>query len=884
MSLTAGMRLGPYEIESRVGAGGIGEVYKARDFRLNRPVAIKILQAQKAEDPGQHRRFITEARAASALNHPNIITIYDVGREGTFDYIVMEYVTGKTMYELTPPRGMRVRTALEYAVQIAAALTATHAAGIIHRDLKPANVMVTDSGVVKVLDFGLAKLGALSSAGSDVTSSGAEAPRTVEGSITGTPDYMSPEQAEGKCVDERSDIFSLGVLIYEMLTGVSPFARGSVIGTLTAVLRDEPRPLRGELPEAPVEVERTVMRCLRKDPDERFLSMSDLKNELEELKNATESGSERRAVTTEFPRQSRSRRAIWWIAAAALLALAAGIWGIRFRRQPMPETQPPVPLTVLSGVQDFPSLSPNGKQVAFSSGEDIGRKWIYLKEVGTDGDALRITNGPDEDTQPMWSPDGGHIAFLRNSKEGQLLMVMGSLGGAERVVSQVYQPAATITGSRRSFGWSSDSNWLLYSSKEGLLAVSLKTGEHRVLIPNMSDHDEYMSPAVSPDGRTLAMVSRVGGSRAGVVLASFSQDMNISGKLRDVDSGLQYVSNLAWTPDGKELIVSAGPHGFTNLWQLNVAGGEAKQLAIAGVGDQPTLSREPSGPGARLVYRHEERDSNIWQVRMTGDRPAGKPAQLIASMRRDFEPRYSPDGKRIAFTSDRSGTVEVWVCGGDGSNATQMTHFRKGITSGGRWSPDGKQLAFLSTVNGQADIYMMDARVGSVVRLTDNPAHDTSPSWSRDGKWIYFGSNRSGSSQIWKMRPEANSTPIQVTVRGGQAAIESPDGKTLYYAMAQPNDGIWKVPAGGGEETRVLPTHGGWGNFDLTEKGIIYIPDEFSSPSIWFLPFAGGQSTRLFGLERPPDFGLSVSAVEGSILYSQIDRDANELALIEYFH
>jgi Tol biopolymer transport system component len=266
------------------------------------------------------------------------------------------------------------------------------------------------------------------------------------------------------------------------------------------------------------------------------------------------------------------------------------------------------------------------------------------------------------------------------------------------------------------------------------------------------------------------------------------------------------------------------------------------------------------------------------------DGQAGKPTRLIASTRRDLEPRYSPDGKKIAFSSDRSGSLEVWICDADGSKARQMTHFRDGITSGARWSPDGKRLAFLSTENGQAEVYMMDAQVGPIVRLTNNPAHDTAPSWSRDGKWIYFGSNRSGTPQIWKTRPDPNATPIQVTRHGGQAAIESFDGKTLYYAMAQANEGIWKVPVSGGDETRVLPTHGGWANFDLTERGIVFIPNELSAPSIWFLSFAGGQPIRLAGLDRPLGFGLSVSAADGTILYAQIDRDVNELALIEHFH
>jgi Tol biopolymer transport system component len=379
------------------------------------------------------------------------------------------------------------------------------------------------------------------------------------------------------------------------------------------------------------------------------------------------------------------------------------------------------------------------------------------------------------------------------------------------------------------------------------------------------------------------MVGRTGRSQLGIFLAPLSPGMKITAEPHNLNVKVQFIENVAWTPDGKELIFSAGPHGYTNLWRVPLAGGDPKQLVAAGLADQATLARDPSGHGMRLVFKRRNRDVNVWQIRMAGGRILGKPVRLIGSTRRDFEPRYSPDGNRIAFSSDRSGSVEVWICDKDGSNAIQMTHFPDGITSGARWSPDSKRLVFLSTVSGQSEIYMMDAQSGPITRLTTDPAHDTAPNWSRDGKWIYFASNRTGMQQIWKMPPEANATPIQVTRHGGIAAIESWDGKTLYYAMQRGGDGIWKVPVEGGEETRVLPTYAGWGNFDVTPKGIVFLPIEPPPGSVWFLPFGGGEPRRMADLERPPDFGLSVSPADGSILYTQVDQDINELAIIENF-
>ena len=485
-----------------------------------------------------------------------------------------------------------------------------------------------------------------------------------------------------------------------MLTGTNPFRRETGIGSLTAILRDQPKPLREEAPDIPAEVDRIVMRCLRKDPSRRFQHAADLKVALEELKEESESGTLAPALSATRPERKPRRRMIARMAAlATLLATAAGAWFLVHRLQQVPEARAPVPLTALSGIQEYPSLAPDGKQVAFAWGEDAEHKRIYIKLIGS-GNPLRITTGPGEDTQPMWSPDGASIAFLRNSKDKTSLMVMAALGGSERAVSSVPTRPAQQGVFRRMFGWSRDGKWLIAYSPDGLEAIALDTGEHRKLVRNTLAHDQYTTPAVSPDGGTLAMVSRSAGSRTGIVLASLSPDMKIIGEPRDLNVKLQFTDNLAWTPDGKELIFSAGPHGYTTLWRISAGGGDPKQLVIAGTGDQATLAPDPAGHGARLVYRHQDRDTNIWHFQMADGKITNKPARVIASTRRDFEPRYSPDGRKIAYSSDRSGLVEVWICDADGSNATQMTHFTEGITSGARWSPDGKRIVFLSTETG----------------------------------------------------------------------------------------------------------------------------------------------------------------------------------------
>jgi len=288
-----GQKIAQYQFLEKLGAGGMGEIYKAQDTRLNRFVAIKVLATGSAGDPERRRRFIQEAQAASALNHPNIITIHDIVSEANAEFMVMEFVAGKTLVDLIPKGGLRLPLALKYAVQMTDALTAAHSIGIVHRDLKPANVMVTESGLVKILDFGLAKLtdrGPVTTHGVDATQTIADAPLTVEGSIIGTVSYMSPEQAQGKKIDIRSDIFSFGVVLYEMVTGVRAFGGDNALSTLSAILRDEAKPLAEVAPDTPPQIEQVIKRCLRKNPDERWQSMQDVKAALTALKHESDSG------------------------------------------------------------------------------------------------------------------------------------------------------------------------------------------------------------------------------------------------------------------------------------------------------------------------------------------------------------------------------------------------------------------------------------------------------------------------------------------------------------------------------------------------------------------------------------------------------------------
>ena len=467
-----------YEILAKLGEGGMGVLYKARDSRLDRLVALKILRPDKVKDPERRRRFVLEARAASALNHPHIVTVYDIGETDGVHFIAMEHVEGTTLADRIGRRGLPLPDALRHAAQIADALAQAHAKGIVHRDLKPANVMVTASGSTKVLDFGLAKLVETDVSEGETTEFN---PITEDGMIVGTAAYMSPEQAQGRRVDARSDIFSFGSVLYEMVTGRRAFSRESTVSTLAAILKEEPRPPSDLVPAVPRELERLIQHCLRKDPACRFQHMDDVRTLLEQLREDSESGKLPVAALTQL-------RPFYWLAGAGLalaaLMVVVGIWS--WRRPTAPATEAPsvaTPFTASPGFEVQPTFSPDGNEIAFAwNGEKQDNYDIYRKLIGP-GEALRLTRDPAWDYSPAWSPDGRLIAFLRQPDQGPPgLYLIPALGGAERRLADI----AAIPGWNTGIAWTADNKRLIVSDQPagelpGLFLLSLESGERRRL-------------------------------------------------------------------------------------------------------------------------------------------------------------------------------------------------------------------------------------------------------------------------------------------------------------------------------------------------------------------------------------------------------------------
>jgi serine/threonine protein kinase/sugar lactone lactonase YvrE len=789
-----GSRLGPYEISDRIGAGGMGEVYRARDTRLGREVAIKVLPESAAGDADQRRRLEREARAAAALNHPNIATIHEIGEHEGACFIAMELVEGRTLKEVLKDGPLSVKELLTLATQIAAGLAKAHAAGIVHRDLKPGNLMVTSDGLVKILDFGLAKR--------TPPAYGASSGITQEGSVLGTVPYMSPEQAAARPLDHRSDQFSLGAILYEMATGKRPFERDTTPQTMAAIIQDEAEPLRKLNAEIPLELSAIVERCLAKHPDKRYDSTADLVKAL---------------VLASAAAPTSTRRPTVWRTVAGLVLLAgvaafALIWHASRPQAPEPREAPlqAVPLTTYPGREEEPTFSPDGSHVAFTwDGENQDNPDIYVKAIGSE-QPLRLTSDPARDGSPAWSPNGTQIAFLREKPGGASeVRLVPPTGGPERRVGEVAAPA------EYGLAWSPDGRQLAVADRAspeepfGIFLLDTEKGTKERLTsppspaPPLTIGDAW--PAFSPDGRTLAFKRWLkAGSSVLLVPAR-------GGEPRDLAPAL-VGGRVAWAFGGEEIVFAAQPFvsegappgpssGVStgaSLWRISVGGGQARQLE----GSANAVDVAVSVGRSHLAYSQETMDWDIWRLDL--HRKGGAQARFIASTKGEFNPQFSPDGQRVAFVSDRSGPNEVWVADGQGGHPLRLTSSaRGGDVASPRWSPDGRSIAFESSTESEEGrhVYVISASGGPPRRVTTASSVDVTPSWSRDGRWIYFGSYRTGQWQVWKV-PSDGERPgnaRQVTRRGGFAPIESIDGKYLYFSTEGPET---RRPRSGGFPSR----------------------------------------------------------------------------------
>ncbi len=881
MALPPGSTLGPYEILSFLGAGGMGEVYRARDPRLNREVAIKVFPADRVGDDDRRRRFVQEAHAASALNHPHIITIHEIESANGADFIVMEYVRGKSLDALIPPRGLRLGEVLRIAIPVADALRAAHARRIIHRDLKPANVIVGTDGAVKVLDFGLAKL-----VGDDTTTEdGGDLTRTADmalsapGRIAGTAAYMAPEQATGGKVDARSDIFSFGALLYEMVTGVRAFEGASTADTLAAVVRAQPKPPAEIVPNFPSDLQKVILRCLRKDPERRFQHIDDVKVALEEIKEDSESGSAAAVPSARY-------RHSWAIAAlvGVVILVAAMVWLQRYRRET--EAPPPrvAPLTALPGSEQWPALSPDGNQVAFAWSGAKGDNWdLYLKFVGS-SEMRRLTTDPLFEAFPHWSPDGRHIAFLRCRPEaGCQIRLISAMGGADSKVSDLRVAESQID-------WSPDGRFLVAAinarvasqQAAGLYLLPVAGGTVRRLTTPKVSTDQ--AAAFSPDGHRLAYASCSASSHSpcDVYVLDLDTTFAPTGPARRLTSQAVAIFGLAWSRNGQFIIYDAQAVPLLSyLWRVEVEGhSPPARIEVAGA---EAGAPATTAAADRLVFSRSLLDGDVYGMAW-----GQAPQPIAASSFYDFLPQFSPDGRQMVFCSERSGeSTELWIASADGSGARQLTRGMGLSQCAGNWSPNGQQIALDSAGDdGHEHIWVIDPDGGTPRQVTKESGSQRAPTWSHDGQWIYYWRQQSDHHDIWRTRL-SDGVKEQVTHTGNTVfGVESADGNHFLYQAA--SGALVEQPLAGGNERQVVKCAFATGLFAVRAQGIYYAGCE-PGPDVpvYLLNPASGKQQVIGKLEKVkrgvPHCGLAVSPDGARVLYTREVSNGADLMLIENF-
>jgi Tol biopolymer transport system component len=803
MALTTGTELGPYEIQSPLGAGGMGEVYRARDTRLERDVAIKVLPGALANDVDRLRRFEQEARTIAALNHPNILGIHDIGTHEGAPFLVSEFLEGQTLREKLESGPLPVRRATEYALGIAQGIAAAHEKGIVHRDLKPENVFITRDGRVKVLDFGLAKLvRPEETRETDLTQT---SPATLPGMVMGTVGYMSPEQVRGEPSDVRSDIFSFGAVLYEMLTGKRAFKRETSAETMTAILREEPPELNDTGWQGPLALQRILVRCLEKNVERRFQSASDLAFAIESLSGTS---------TAKSVPQPKSRRT-WlpWVIAAALL-VGTAVWEM-VRQAAAPAN--PLEKAHFTRVTDFESveaaISPDGRFVAFVSDHD-GPFDVWLSQAGT-GHLINLTQGkvgplPGPLRSVGFSGDGSEI-WLGGGDAGMRLRLMPLTGGtprnflSEEAVNLAWSPdgerivyhtfvngdpmfVADRTGAnaRRIFGdrpgvhnhfptWARDGRWIYFvhgtpSTKEmDLWRIDPAGGNPQRLTQRNTDV-AYPTPS---GNRTVFYVAR-DGDGSGPWLWAFDLKRKDS---RRVSFGLEQYTSLGASADGRKLVATIS-NPAAGLWSVPILNRLAEEQDVKPFTMPTVRALAPRFSGSSLFYLSSlGTGDGLWRLRdgQATEIWKGADGALLET------PAVSPDGHPVAIVLRRSGKRRLHVLSSDGA---ELQPIAEGIDVQGTscWSPDSRWIVTGGSGANGPGLFKIPLEGGSPVRLVAGPA--LNPVWSPDGSLIvYTGTNVSTFAPLLAVHPDGSSVELpQISVRRlGDRVRFLPDGKSLIY-------------------------------------------------------------------------------------------------------
>ena len=847
-----------YRILEKIGEGGMGVVYKALDTRLDRPVAIKTLPA--INDPNRSRQFMWEARAAAGLRHPSIVVVHDIVSDRGMDFIVMEYIPGGPLSAALGVGRLPTGRVLHYAREIASALEAAHAAGIIHRDLKPSNILVTPEGSIKLVDFGLARLHQAE------MESHAEAPLAA-----GTCGYMSPEQARGQPATPQSDIFSFGAVVYEMVTGKRAFDGNSATAVMAAVFRDEPPAVRSLARDCPPTLGRIVEQCLRKDPRRRFQHMGDVRLALEEV---TLPGRAARRVLA-----AGSRAALVSASLVPLLVLTA--WFLYSRYSEPIVNSTPIPLTSDPGIETAAAWSPDGSRVAFNwDGEQGDNQDIYVVQPGS-SERLRLTTDPGIDDRPAWSPDGRWIAYTHIAKDGSRYSVnlVSPLGGSPRTVLTSANPLNV-------------SNW---TPNGRAVLVDMATAPHQpravwaIFLGTPPSAGSYHGrPQVSlgtwrlPYRQTVRhwpSVRKTAWRTAELYLQDLTPELSPAGTARRV-TDLGYVARPAWTPDGGRIVFEAHRDGV-GIWQVDRTGKHVRP--VFGAPDSaslPALGKRPGGQTS-LAFTNTLGRSSIWRYSTAGG-PGGAAVELAASSRSETNPRFSDDGKRLVFSSTRSGYHEIWVANADGSQPLQLTDLHHQLSEAGHWSPDGDRIAFVSQDRGARQIYWVGSTGGPAVPMTQEAGVENGSGWTRDASGYYYDSLRSGHREVWKA-PRRGGGSERMTAGAAHGGFESRRGIFFYWRedSGQTVTLMRRTP-NGDVEVALSPKACALCGTAPSAEGFYYVAADTNDVYRW--AESTGRTVRVFKPPRNRFMQFTVSPDGRWLAYGFAGPPSVDLMIMEDFH